>query len=354
MKRINKKRSKKTTRKIKREDNKDVLDLENINIEIIDDVQENIRNIHKKYGKKFIIKYKNNTIPVILERVILDTYKEQLYCLYYDLEKRIDELIPFSIYFIDPLKSELNNNTYISDIHRTDEINGSTMVKIVLKINEVLKVKKTSLYDATTIECHNKIYDLSYFKLIEKGITFYMKFGFDFDMGSIDMFYTKFRSVDDLKSKIKEVIDKIKLIKVKDIIDEYQSTLDILNEVVKKQDYNNFNIILNDYNSYLIIPYRRYYKKNPESSISELFRESNIMLNILKDNAMKYEYLTDFIIELFNNKDKCVLYDKISDYIFYSDRYKIIYGKKSIERDYIGWFEYLNILRSKMIFSYIF
>jgi hypothetical protein len=349
-------KSLKKTRKIRREENKIVIDLDDINLDItlIDDVQENIKNIYKKYGKKFLIKHKSNTIPVSLEKVLLDTYNEQIFCLYYDIEKRHDDLIPFSIYFIDPLTSELNNNTYISDIHRTDDINGSTMVKIVLKINEVLRVKKTSLYDATTIECNTQTYDLSYFKLIEKGITFYMKFGFDFDMGSIDMFYTRFKSVDDLKIKIKEILEKIKKIKVKNLIDEYQETLDILNDVVKKQDYNNFNIVLNDYNSYLIIPYRRYYKKNPEKYISELFKESNIMLNILKDNAMKYEYFTDFIIELFNSKDKCVLYDRISEYIFYSDRYKIIYGKKSVERDYIGWFEYLNILRSKMIFSYYF
>ena len=133
-----------------------------------DDVQNNIKILLKKFGSKFNIKYKKHILPV-------EIYKDNnLKCfkLYYNIENRTYDLFPFNINFIDPITTELNNNTYIGNIHKTDNISGSEMVKIVMAINKILNVKKTYIHDGTQIKCGTFEYDLSYMKLLEKNTTF--------------------------------------------------------------------------------------------------------------------------------------------------------------------------------------
>ena len=49
------------------------------------------------------------------------------------------------------------------------------------------------LYDETKITYEGKDFDLSFFKLLEKGKTFYMKFGFDFELVNDEQWiYTAF------------------------------------------------------------------------------------------------------------------------------------------------------------------
>ena len=102
-----------------------------------DDVQDNIKILLKKFGSKFNIKYKKHILLVEIHKDI----NLKCYALYYNIENRTYDLFPFKIIFRDPITTELNNNTYIGNIHKTENISGSDMVKIVMAINKIFKSK---------------------------------------------------------------------------------------------------------------------------------------------------------------------------------------------------------------------
>ena len=149
-----------------------------------DNVQKNIKLLLKNYGNKFNIKYNKHILTVKLYKN-LDI---KCYELCYDIDNRTYDLAPFKITFHDPtiVPSQLNNNSYISNIHKTEQITGSEMIEIALTINKMLNVKKTYIHDGTKIKCGTLEYDLSYMKLLEKNTTFYMKFGFKFKIAPYD------------------------------------------------------------------------------------------------------------------------------------------------------------------------
>ena len=123
-----------------------------------DNVQNNIKILLKNFGSKFNIKYKKHILPV-------EIYKDKnlkYYVLQYNIDDRTYNLFPFKIDFRDPITTELNNNTYIGNIHKTENINGSVMVEIVMVINKILNVKKTYIHDGTKLNVvlFNMIYPL--------------------------------------------------------------------------------------------------------------------------------------------------------------------------------------------------
>jgi hypothetical protein len=68
------------------------------------------------------------------------------------------------------------------------------MVQICLEINRILGVENIFLGDGTQVKCekNNEKMDLSLLKLIERGMTFYMNLGFDFDVTNCDWLYNRF------------------------------------------------------------------------------------------------------------------------------------------------------------------
>ena len=198
------------------------------------DLNKNLNELYENFGSSFTIRFNKIDAPVIMAKIKIIANQTECYIVYYNDPYRTSDLYPFKIVFIDKFTMEVGKNSYISDIHKTDSISGSEMVLLVLEINKVLGVKKTYLYDGTTISCGNKQYDLSFIKLIEKGITFYMKFGFDFDINSNEYFMTKYKTKKDLTTRLKKIIIQIKNIRIDDIIKEYFDTLDVINQVVKR------------------------------------------------------------------------------------------------------------------------
>lgn len=314
------------------------------------DLQNNLKELEDTYGKSFLIKYQNLEIPVKLDKIKLDTSNLITYELYYDIPKRELELKPFSIQFYDYEKMELNNNTYISDIQRIGDISGSKMVELVLKIQEVLKVNKTILSDGANIKCDNIEIGLSYFKLIEKGITFYMKFGFDFELTGNEWSEIRFKDKEELHHKINELIEKIREIEIDDIINDYNNTIDVLCNVIKDQDYENLEI---EYMSgHLITPLDTYFKKNTKDLVPQLFSECKFFLDLL--NLTEKKYLYELIIQLFNTPNLCFLYAQLMGYILGNKRYAIHYNGTNIIRDYAIPFQYLYTVQSMYLFSYTF
>jgi len=268
------------------------------------------------------------------------------YALYYNIENRTYDLFPFKIIFRDPLTTELNNNTYIGNIHKTENISGSDMVKIVMAINKILNVKKTYIHDGTQIKCGTFEYDLSYMKLLEKNTTFYMKFGFKFIKSPYDSI--KFNTNDEKHKYIIELISECKKLEINTIIKMYLKLLNLLNLIIKEQEYKYLKIQLNSAN---YDPSNFWYKENPSESILDLFIETKSMLELF--NNIKDKYLHKFMISLFNDKEKCIKLDLINKYLIDNQKSKIIYKNIEINYSFLNNYKILKQLRWS-IFEYTF
>ena len=326
-------------------------------------LQKNLLEIHEIVGKQFIIKFNSHLIIAAFYKNKNFTNEREFFRLYYEGEiidgkivKRkntIYNLYPFIIDFIDPITVELNDHAYISTIHKTDNISGSEMVEIVKKINEIFGVKKVYLHDKAIIECHGgHTLSLSLFKLIEKGRTFYSKFGFDFDVNNINNFYmNKFDSVDQLKNKVDFLVNQIKGIKTKTLIQFVEDIMDIIDLVVRNNDYENLIIkktlnVLKDTRTDL------YEISNPKDSIKDLFDKLINMLHILKD--VKQEYFYQYLIEVFNDPNKNIKYKEMIDFLTLDNIYLIKYHNKEVTNDFDFYFKNLNVIKKDHYYVYKF
>lgn len=312
---------------------------------------DNLYLVHKKFGTEFKIKSDNTIIPVRLEKVIIDTSKLSTFKLFYDMPHQTTELNPFMIYFLDPILSKINSNSYIANIHRTDSIRGSEIVMLVLEINRKLGVKKTFLNDGARIMCGTRFVNLSFFKLIEQGVTFYMKFGFDFEIISSDYFTTKFKNISELKKKLNELIAKIRKLKIRKIISEYEKTLAMLCELITTQSYDKLEIELSTWTP-TIKPFITYYESNPHLDTMNLIYECKAVLDIL--HMSDKEFLYEYLIELFNNPIHCERYIILMNFLMFTDRYKISVGNKNVSRTYPQLFQYVNQIKENYMYVYDF
>ncbi len=358
-----------------------------------EDLQSNLMLLEKEYGQNFIIKFddidKYILVPAILTKHRIAETNIYYYTLFYDIDRKasihyakrnnvlddfsqkgdhkFDNLKPFKIDFIDISSNELNDTSYINHIRKTYIISGSQMIKLALKINQILGAKKAYIYDGAEITCNGKQYDLSTFKLIENGATFYMKYGFDFDV-DYDKCNTNITRVTDKKhllKRLKKVLNQIRSVKVVDILHDYKKLIDILTDASKHphksktiyDSYMNdsnpennmdddFKIIKASYSvSSIIDPKQRilYYKENPRADIKDLMAEATKVISILGKTKQKYLY--KYMIELFNDQTKCDDYGVLFDELFATNIYKIVYKNKEITRDYMLSFRTLQNIR---------
>ena len=181
--------------------------------------------------------------------------------------------------------------------------------------------------------------DLSYIKLIERGTTFYMNLGFDFEVTDKDWFYKKFSSTKELKKKIFNLIKKIRTIKTITLIKEYEETLSLLVKIIKDNYKGKFDILYNNSN---LTRESEIYAGNPYKKITEIFDECKIILEILN----KYKNIDKFYLILVKTfRETCDEYTTLNKYIIENDRTKIIYNKTIIKRNYIIDFNLLKNLR---------
>ena len=283
-----------------------------------DDVQKNLRQLEKTFGKSFTIKWDKIIFPVILHTKTFKSNDVTFYEIYYDMPNRIHDLKPFSIMFIDNKTLELGNASYIANIHRTYNISGSQMMYFVLELQRVLGVEKTILHDGATVNCDGSRMNLSYIKLLEKGKTFYMKFGFEYEIDKSGWFVMRYKNEKEYKKDLDNTIAKIKKIKIDDIIKDYEDILDILVETTKTGDYRNFNIKFVTETEFKNHDY--YYADDPYFAIPDIFRDTFNILHIL--NGSKDKYFYEFFIKLFNDTVRChdylILKKIIADSIIYS------------------------------------
>lgn len=319
------------------------------------DLQKNIITMKNTYGSKFIIKDGDNELPSLLY-IVKQAHnpKLQYYSLVYDIPERDAWLLPYKISFIDIIKmiggtsdysSVKNNNCYLANIHRTDKINGTNLVNIILKLLKLLGAEQVILNDGAHISCGDseKEIDLSFFKLIEKGITFYQKFGFEFLMDpgnpwpAID-----FGSTNNMKKTIHKSLANINKIKLNYYKDAYIKILDIIQLVIKNQDYENVKI-------YLYHPFRPFLikKENVKEKLLSMIKDIDTLLNIIKLSERKY--LKDTLIDTFYAD--CNTYMQLEDLIFSNLFMGISYKKKKIYLKHNDIFYTLKFIRNSAIFE---
>lgn len=272
---------------------------------IKDDVQNNLKQLHKIFGNEFILEgYVNNKkikIPVFL------TYTaEHFYRLFYNIEDRTSTQLPFKIDFIDKYTKKLNDICYIVNIHKTDTIKGSEMIQLVNEINKKLGIRKAYLNDAATVYCDNIPYDLSFMKLIEANMGFYMKYGFDID--------NRIK-----KNLVLKLVKSCRSVKNSDIqliyIKLFDLIMSILNNETEKNNvkfYEKYSNSPDDYDKWLA-----------KYDINQVLETVNNILSLLKRASEKYFYQT--MIRLFNNRENCLDYNIIYKNCIDTYLYKIVY-----------------------------
>ena len=317
------------------------------------DLQNNLHKIEETHGNKFIIKYKLGTkefeIPVIFEQRELPN-DIKFYQMTYDIAHRTTSLYPFKIDFYDYVRATLNNNSYIANMQKTDKISGTDMLKICLKINEIIGVKKTNLIDATSVMCKKEEIDLSFVKLLEYDKTFYTKLGFEFEITDNLDPLIKFNDKQKLMDEIDRIIKVVRKIKITDIIDEYEKTLSLITKIIKENNKDNVDIMIDNWSTYKNI--EEIYKENPFDDIKDIFNECVDVLKLLHKYQSENELLYLLLIKLF--KEKCDEYALLYKYIIDNRRTKIIYGDKKIERYYVSDIQMILTYRESYLFSYEF
>ena len=171
-------------------------------------LHSNVALLMKKYGTSFNIKYNKHVIPVDIIKLKIPS-GISYFRMQYDPPHRTTELYPLAIDFIDPILIEKNNNIYIASINKTDKLSGTDLVQLCIKFGEVMGVEKMFLGDGTRIRCNqtNEELDLSYLKLIERGMTFYTKLGFKFEVNNPStFFYNRFTNIKDLEQYINNIL----------------------------------------------------------------------------------------------------------------------------------------------------
>jgi hypothetical protein len=322
-------------------------------LNLSNDLQTNLKKIYEKFGNNFQIKSSviNFNINVIMTKEKMP-YGLSYYSLYYNEPFRTTHLKPFQIDFLDIVNVKLNNKSYIANIHKTQNISGSDMVKLCLEINKYFGTKKTYLFDGSSVKCGSEELDLGLIKLIERKTTFYMNLGFKFAVGlNIEWPYNRYTNETKLLNKVNKLVNNIRSIKISSVVSEYKKTLSLINKMIIDNYSKPIQIKINNSNHTQI---DFYYKENPINSISEIFNESKQVLEILNISLIepKNKYLYQLLIDLF--KYDCDKYGILSKYILDNNRYSIQYGNQKIKRPYVISIAKLKQLRYAYSFVYEF
>lgn len=321
-----------------------------------DNVQTNLVTILNRYGKEFMVKYRDIIYPVIMSKFIINTNGLTGYRLYYNVSKPHSYLKPFEIFFIDPLQKKLNNNSYISNIQRTDEISGTAMVTFVLELQKRLGVEKTYLHDAATIICDDREMDLSLIKILERGEGFYSKLGFDYEpissIGQIGQLGLNFNSEEELKLEIEKTIGEIRNLRIGPIINEAVGILKLILNVIQSQKYEDFEVEYFKTEPF-IIPVQTYHAENPYLEIKKIIEDCRLTIDIL--SLSNTDILYKFLIDLFNDPNRCHYFPTILNILMKEHpRYRVSFGSVTYTRNYTILFTKLSHLRHSFIMVYDF
>lgn len=306
------------------------MDLNNNIIYFNNNVQQNLNLIHKKYKNKFKIINNDIQLPVILEKC----FNSYLWAIKYDIKQRIMNNLPFYIVFGDYRTFEKNNNCYIGSIHKYGNYSGTQIMNTLLKFLKLIEINDIYLTDGTTIECKIKnkkiMLDLSYFKLIEKGQTFYQRFGF---VPTFRNVYQKsiFKNERNMTIELNKNLKLFKKLKCIDMKQKYDDIIGIMKEYNKQ-------IILYKFDPYTgNIKSDTYIEENDEK-YPEIINIFSDISNVLNTTTIKF---SDLLIELFY--EDCEKYHFLEKYILKYD--DIIGIKYKNNKKYLSFFSIIFKIR---------
>ena len=310
-----------------------------------DDLHFNLKLLNKDYGPRFNIKYYKHILPIKLSKIMSNDKTKPIFYIEYYVKKRSTFLKPFLLQFY--LESDKHNkdNCYIVNIHKTDKLSGSDIMKFVLYLLKKISVKTVFIYDATSVECGNKDMDLSLEKILTKGQGFYERFGFKYYLSnSKDPYKFKIFKDKDIETCLKNKIGEFQKIKVKDIISIYLKILELVFKIIKDDNYNNACIGYFDEQNKEII-----YQKTTENKqvIEKLIISVINILPILMKNKSKYLY--QIMNYYFNNE--CEKYLILVNNLFYNNFYLIKYKNIEIIMKDKKLFEILQYIRKLNLYQ---
>jgi len=280
------------------------------------------------------IKINKIVLPVKIEKKRLGN-KTSVYVMYYD-KTLTENLYPFYIQF-KKIMSEDVNSAYIANIHNTYNLSGSVIVESVIKILQAMNIKRVYLGDGAEVDCKGAEVDLSMYKVIEKGRTYYMKFGFKLynNVSSPDIHDFKDENV--MMQQFDQYLSTIRKIRVSEVLNKYRALLQMLNKVILDQKYANFTIMaIHDINSK---PYNYREIPNPQSKILNLIELCTAMIDIL--NKSKNVYLYKYLIKLIESGE-CIDYQYVINRFTNGPHYIMKYNEKTINMEYTAIFEKLD------------
>jgi hypothetical protein len=294
----------------------------------------------QKYSKVvFKIVYNDINIKVKLAKTKSITNGIEFYTLFYKTITN-DSILPFKIDYIHPYTLEVKNDCYIVNLHRTENISGSQLMNVMIKLNSILKVQNVYISDGSKVNIGSHDVNLSIMKMIETNKTYYMRFGFNFTLYGMVDYSNKFNNIDDLYKLLHKITKNIRNITVKQINDEYTNLINILNMI----DNNNMNkliIYLKGRPTFVPAFCSKIYKKVVTNDvINDLKKEANTVIDLI--SKFNYTYIYEILIELFNKRDE--RYIILNDYVMSSLRYIVKYEEHVIKRKYISWFHILSII----------
>ncbi len=259
----------------------------------------------------------------------------------YNIKDRKHFLYPFKIKFVS-IDNTTGNDAYIQNIHKTDKISGSKMMQIVIAILKKLKVKRAYLRDGTRVNCNNKKLDLSFFKLIEKGRTFYQKFGFKFTVEHCPFSENLYESEEQVQQLVHKKLDEFKSITKDELIKQSSNLIKLYTEIINDRGYDKAKIYLYHSEEPFLAPI----DKNRDN-IFENIRSYDTLIMIL--SKFKHKYFYQILIELFNSKE-CSDYDFMMAYVIESRFYKVEYKSKKVIMKYLNLFDKLMAMRNLMVY----
>jgi hypothetical protein len=316
-----------------------------------DKVQENLKLLHETYGTFFFMFFNNIKLPVKLY-VKTEKYNPtfKYYILQLDNKNRTSSFHTFQIIFVDVEKTKLNNNCYISNIHKHTEYSGTDIINFVLKFLKSIYTHKIHIHDSTTVNKNGYIVDLSLFKLIEKGQTFYQKFGFKFDLPENEWHsrIILFGNKQNLYKAIPDILNNFKKIKIKCVVKAYKEVLKLLLNVIDDNNYNKLQIYLfeEDNNKYIVD------SANNKSMCVQIIRDFSIIIGMF-EGYDHFTYLYEYMIFLFHKHFE--LYNVFIKSFIKNIIYKITYIDYSVLFKHVEIVYYLYMIRHgslSMTFTY--
>jgi hypothetical protein len=310
-----------------------------------DNVQENIDTLFRTFGGNFIIKSGDIELPSVLEKM----YNSDYWYIHFDGKDDNQELLyPYSIIFGDNFTHERNNNCLLANIHKSRNLSGTDIMKIIIKFMQKINVENVYLSDGTKVSCdENNKFDLSLFKLIEKGKTFYQRFGFKFIPKSL---WEKiiFKNENTVNRELSICLENINRLTCREIKKYYDDMCDIIRDIQRERDFDVTKIFTWNPTSHPKIVESEYYieSANNEQKCDELLKIYTELSNLLDEDML----FRDFIIRAFNDKTSCRVYSILEKNIIKSMNPSLVvcieYKSRRVILSLLSDFFMLQTLRS--------